>query len=95
LELLCTPEGGTNPESPAQLVSHFVAKDPKKTTVGIAFDSIRHTFGWPIGISYTVVTTIRQPVGACGRRATRPHDAGTADGVPHRPASDRGLPMVG
>jgi hypothetical protein len=52
--VLCTPDGGFNEATPAQLVSHFVQKDRKKTTSGALFESIRQVFGWPIGLSYAI-----------------------------------------
>ena len=54
--ILCTIQGGAmNEQSPAKLVSHFVLEErTKETTAGVAFDSVRQTFGWPIGISYAI-----------------------------------------
>jgi hypothetical protein len=52
--VLCTPEAGFNGASPAQLVSHFVQKERTKKTAGALFESIRHAFGWPIGLSYAI-----------------------------------------
>lgn len=52
--VLCTPDAGFNRGSPAQLVSHFVQKDRKKTTAGALYESLRCAFGWPVGISYAI-----------------------------------------
>lgn len=52
--VLCTPDAGFNEASPAQLVSHFVQKERKRTTAGTLFESVRHAFGWPIGLSYAI-----------------------------------------
>jgi hypothetical protein len=52
--VLCTPEAGLNGVSPAQLVSHFVQKERKKTTAAALFESVRQAFGWPIGLSYAI-----------------------------------------
>jgi hypothetical protein len=52
--ILCTPEAGLNGASPPQLVSHFVQKDRKKMTAGALYDSLRSSFGWPVGISYAI-----------------------------------------
>lgn len=54
--VLCTIQGGAiNDQSPAKLVSHFIQEArTKETTAGLAFDSVRQTFGWPIAISYAI-----------------------------------------
>ena len=52
--VLCTPDAGFNEASPAQLVSQFVQKERKKTTAAAVFESVRQTFGWPIGLSYAI-----------------------------------------
>lgn len=52
--VLCTPDAGLNGANPAQLVSHFVQKDRKKTTAGAMYESLRSAFGWPVGISYAI-----------------------------------------
>jgi hypothetical protein len=52
--VLCTPEAGLNTASPAQLVSHFIQKERKKTTAAAIFESVRQSFGWPIGLSYSI-----------------------------------------
>jgi len=52
--VLCTPDAGFNGANPVQLVSHFVQKERKKTTAGALYDSLRCSFGWPVGISYAI-----------------------------------------
>ena len=52
--LLCTPDVGFNGANPAQLVAHFVQKDRKKTTAGALYESLRSSFGWPVGVSYAI-----------------------------------------
>lgn len=52
--VLCTPDAGFNDASPAQLVSQFVQKERRKATAGALFESVRQTFGWPIGVAYAV-----------------------------------------
>jgi len=37
-----------------QLLSHFVHDDRKDTTAAALFDSVKKTFGWPLGISYVI-----------------------------------------
>jgi len=54
-QVLCTPEAGLNITSPAQLISHFIQRDRiRKTTAAALFESVRQTFGWPIGLSYAI-----------------------------------------
>jgi hypothetical protein len=44
-----------DPKKPPQLVSHFVAgKGPEERAAAISFYSLRHSFGWPIAISYAL-----------------------------------------
>lgn len=52
--VLCTPDAGFNGVNAAQLVSHFVQKERKKTTAGALYESLRCSFGWPVGISYAI-----------------------------------------
>jgi hypothetical protein len=52
--VFCTPNAGSDPWHPAQLVAHFVQKDRSKTTAGTMHEAVRETFGWPIGISYAI-----------------------------------------
>lgn len=52
--ILCTPGAGQNRARPAQLVSHFIQKDRSKNTAGLLYESLRLSFGWPIGISYAI-----------------------------------------
>jgi hypothetical protein len=53
--VLCTQEAGRNVQKPVQLVSHFVRREActKSTAAGIV-ESIRLSFGWPIGLSYAI-----------------------------------------
>jgi hypothetical protein len=37
-----------------QLVAHFIDKDRKKNTAAALYESVRQTFGWPIGVSYAL-----------------------------------------
>jgi hypothetical protein len=54
-KVLCTPEAGLNGVNPVQLISHFVNRDKiKKTTAAALFESVRQSFGWPIGVSYAI-----------------------------------------
>ena len=53
--LLCTPDAGSNSSKPAQLVSHFVNREgSKKSTAASLFESVRQSFGWPVGIAYAI-----------------------------------------
>jgi hypothetical protein len=52
--VLCTPAAGFDVSRPARLVAHFVQKERKGTTSGTLYESIRQTFGWPIGVSYAL-----------------------------------------
>lgn len=52
--VLCTPDAGSNPVTPPQLVSHFINKERSKKSAAVIYDSIRRSFGWPIGISYAI-----------------------------------------
>jgi hypothetical protein len=52
--VFCTPDAGFDLSRPAQLVQHFVQKDRKKNTAGALYESVRHTFGWPIALSYAL-----------------------------------------
>jgi hypothetical protein len=53
--VLCTPQAGANAASPPQLVSHFVTREStKKSTAAALYDSVRQSFGWPIGLSYAI-----------------------------------------
>jgi len=53
--ILCTPEAGLNGVNPAHLISHFVTRDKiRKTTAAALFESVRQSFGWPIGLSYAI-----------------------------------------
>jgi hypothetical protein len=52
--LLCTPEASRNGACPAQLISHFVQKERKKTTAGALYESLRRSFGWPVGLFYAI-----------------------------------------
>jgi len=54
-QVLCTPETALNGTAHVQLLTHFVNRDKtKKTTATTHCESIRKTFGWPIGLSYTI-----------------------------------------
>lgn len=52
--VFCTPDAGFDVTRPAQLVAQFVQKERKKNTAGALYESVRQTFGWPIGISYAL-----------------------------------------
>ena len=53
--ILCTPEAGRNSVKPVELVSHFINRDnTRKTTAAAFFESVRQSFGWPIGLSYAI-----------------------------------------
>jgi hypothetical protein len=52
--VICPPNAGANPMSPAQLVSHFVTMDKQKVPAALVSKSVRHAFGWPIAISYAI-----------------------------------------
>jgi hypothetical protein len=53
--VLCTPEAGRNVKEPCQLISHFVLRNQmKKRTAAALFESVRSSFGWPIGLSYAL-----------------------------------------
>ena len=54
-QVLCTPDTALNPTAHVQLLTHFVSRDrTKKTTTMTHCESIRKTFGWPIGLSYAI-----------------------------------------
>ena len=52
--MVCPPNAGSNPVSPAQLVSHFVQIEKGKTPAAVVSKSVRHMFGWPLAISYAI-----------------------------------------
>ena len=55
--VLCSSDGGAfNAQQSPKLVSHFVdvKGSLRQSTAGLMFDSIRQTFGWPIGVSYAL-----------------------------------------
>jgi hypothetical protein len=52
--VLCIRNQLNDPKNPPQLLSHFVREDTKKHTAVMAFYSMKHTFGWPLGISYAL-----------------------------------------
>jgi hypothetical protein len=53
--VLCIRSQLNDPKNPPQLVTHFVREEnTKKHTAAMAFYSMKHTFGWPIGISYAL-----------------------------------------
>jgi hypothetical protein len=53
--VLCIRDCLEDPKKPPQLVSHFVAgKGPQEKAAAITFYSLRHSFGWPIAISYAL-----------------------------------------
>lgn len=53
--ILCTANSGRNDESPAELFKHFVNKSEfGKATAGLLALSIRKTYGWPIGLAYSI-----------------------------------------
>ncbi len=54
-QVLCIRNSLQDPKNAPQLVSHFVnGKGPESKTAAIAFLSLRHSFGWPIAISYAL-----------------------------------------
>ncbi|MBN1204212.1 MAG: hypothetical protein JXB05_04735 [Myxococcaceae bacterium] len=54
-QVLCIRNSLQDPKNAPQLVSHFVGgKGPETKTAAIAFYSLRHSFGWPIAISYAL-----------------------------------------
>ena len=53
--ILCTEKGGAlNEGLGPKLVSHFVQEDSRKEKTAMIFESIRQTFGWPIGVSHAI-----------------------------------------
>ena len=52
--LLCTPEAGSNPTQPPQLLDHFIGVKRKKSTANVLYCSLRASFGWPVGVSYAI-----------------------------------------
>lgn len=66
--MLCTADKGLNEAANAQLLSHFVGDQAKKAAAAPYFHSLRHTFGWPVGISYAI-------------RNHFVHDGGHSDGL--------------
>lgn len=54
-QVLCIHNSLQDPKNAPQLVSHFVSgKGTGSKTAAIAFYSLRHSFGWPIAISYAL-----------------------------------------
>lgn len=52
--VLCARNQLDNRRRLPQLVSHFVCDDTKKVAAALLFYSMKHTFGWPLGISYAL-----------------------------------------
>lgn len=52
--VLCIRSSLNDPKKTPQLVSHFLGKNTNTETAAVAFYSIRHAYGWPIGISYAL-----------------------------------------
>lgn len=52
--VLCVRNSLQDPKNLPQLVSHFVSKGSESKTAAVAFLSLRHSFGWPIAISYAL-----------------------------------------
>lgn len=53
--VLCIRNQLNDPKKPPQLLSHFVREGTtKQHTAAMAFYSVKHTFGWPLGISYAL-----------------------------------------
>jgi len=54
--VICTPDTGMDPSKPAKLVSHFVERERerKRGTASAVYEAVRHTFGWPIAVSYAL-----------------------------------------
>jgi len=52
--IFCTANAAFDVTQPAQLVSEFVNKERKRNTSAALYESIRQTFGWPIGVSYAL-----------------------------------------
>ncbi|MCL2726084.1 MAG: hypothetical protein FWD69_16785 [Polyangiaceae bacterium] len=53
--VLCIRNTLQDPKNQPQLVSHFVSgKGPESRTAAIVYDSLRHSFGWPIAVSYAL-----------------------------------------
>lgn len=54
-QILCIRNSLQDPKKPPQFVSHFIAgKGPEERAAAITFYSLRHSFGWPIAISYAL-----------------------------------------
>jgi hypothetical protein len=52
--ILCTQETGSNASSLAKIPA-FIKRDiAKKSTAALLVQSVRQTFGWPIGLSYAI-----------------------------------------
>lgn len=53
--VLCVRSSLQDPRNLPQLVSHFIAnKGPESKIAAVAFYSLRHSFGWPIAVSYAL-----------------------------------------
>ncbi|WNG20274.1 hypothetical protein [Cystobacter fuscus] len=53
-QVFCIRSSLNDPKNLPQLVSHFVGEQTKSKTAAVAFYSVRHTFGWPIAVSYAL-----------------------------------------
>nr|WP_288913175.1 hypothetical protein [uncultured Pseudomonas sp.] len=54
-QTLCNAKVGRNISSPPQIVNHFISNKTRMDAVSGAFsESIHHSFGWPIAISYAI-----------------------------------------
>lgn len=53
--VLCVHSSLQNPKKLPQLVTHFISNNgPESKTAAIAIHSLRHSFGWPIAVSYAL-----------------------------------------
>ncbi|WP_141620722.1 hypothetical protein [Myxococcus sp. AB036A] len=53
--VLCARNQLQDPKNLPQLVSHFIStRGPESKTAAVAFYSLRHSFGWPIAVSYAL-----------------------------------------
>lgn len=57
-KVLCTTATSKNPTQPVHLLTHFIGKERNKQTAGFLWQPVRRSFGWPIGISYSIRNTL-------------------------------------
>lgn len=65
-QTLCNAKVGRNLSSPPQIVNHFINKTRMDAISGLLSESIHHSFGWPVAISYAIRNEFIHDGGASG-----------------------------